>query len=98
MEDMPTDKNKELYQAYRERVGALIDGLEGEELDAFLHERALRASSLRQKYGDTIQKYTLFHALSGSSLFPGEEIIADDLEGQDSIAAFIEELEAKYKK
>lgn len=86
-----------LVGGMKERLGRLLESVPDEKLDELMEKTASFAAHLRSKYQDA-GAYRSYHALAGSSI--DEDIVSikeDDFPGEDSVEAFIQELEKEYR-
>lgn len=89
--------NEELLNEYKDKLGALLNVSDENQIYRIMEETVSKVDILRKKYGtQEMVKYSLYHVLSFSTIHPEMEIIADDFPGEDSVAEFVDGLAKTY--
>lgn len=98
-ESRENSKEQEAHKKISEirRMLSKVPNAHMEIIEKVMDEISTYASYLQKKYPNA-RKHALFHALISSTPAPGQELIYEDLPGEDSILAFVAKMEAKYLK
>jgi hypothetical protein len=97
MEHEPSNYEfSDFVKEYKDRYDKVLLSGDVDQTIEVSDEWAKFMQMLKQKHDPKeMEKYALYQAMTGTPV-KGAEIIADDMEGEDSISQFIEGLEKKY--
>ena len=92
--------NEALIEEYRLKMRNILEKMDLDTYDKYALDVYNKAEEINNKFGrDAAIRCPMYHALIGSTI-PKElfsEIEVTDFPGEDSIQAFIDTLETKYK-
>ncbi|MDD4901316.1 MAG: hypothetical protein PHS62_04440 [Patescibacteria group bacterium] len=98
LENNPDRGDEATIAAVKRKVNFLRDLADMDKAIEAMDKIGNFAAKLRENHSKEFDDCALYHVLAGSGIAPGRECTMLDFSGEDSVAAFIDRLEAEMSK